>query len=59
MFATWLTASETEVAEALRSQRTQMDPDYRTYDVLDPTGLDRYEAQAGVNEHHEQHHTNR
>ena len=59
MFGSWLTATDDEVARYLTIQRTIMDPDYRTYDVLDPTGPERYEAQSGQNEYHAQHHTNR
>lgn len=59
MFAAWLSASDVQIAEALRSQRTLTDPDYTTRDCLSPKGAELYESRSGTQEQHEHHHTNR
>lgn len=58
-FAWWVTATEKEVADALKAARADCceEPDYTTRDKEDPTAEERFEAHTGTWEFHELHHT--
>lgn len=58
MFGTWATASDTDVADALRAARTIADPDYTTHDNETFPAEELYESRQGTDETHEHHHIN-
>ena len=55
MFGTWLTATEEDVATALKAVRTNDDPDYTVGDSEDASAADAYEAASHPKEQHEHH----
>mgnify|MGYP001597718331 CR=1 FL=1 len=57
MFGAWLTATEEEIADALRAVRTNDDPDYTIGDSEDATAADAYEAAGRPVEQLAPHHT--
>ncbi len=58
MFGTWLTATDEEVAAALKAARTTTDDDvdYTEHDWEDASAEDAYEAASHPVEQHEHHH---
>lgn len=58
MFGTWATASDADVAEALKFSRVVGDdPDYSKGDYEHFSAADSYEAAGHIPEQHEHHHT--